>query len=235
MAAEIKALLQAKCVGSGYGSLAAGADILFAEALLARGANLNVVLPFAVDDFLDQSVRSAGGDWVERFHACLDAAKNVRYATEDSFMEHESLFNYCSQLGMGLAVLAARHMQAPVLQGSVWDGEARSGTAGTAVDMKAWLDAGLPQFTIRCGSRERAEEFELRAKAVIVTSGGIGHNHDLIRKSWPADRFGPCPQTLISGVPAHVDGRMLAITEQAGGRIVNRDRMPSRRASFRIE
>jgi uncharacterized protein len=74
-------------------------------------------------------------------------------------------------------------------------------------------------------SRERVDGFELRAGAVLVTSGGIGHNHDLIRAGWPTDRFGPCPETLISGVPAHVDGRMLAITESAGARVVNRDRM----------
>jgi uncharacterized protein len=74
-------------------------------------------------------------------------------------------------------------------------------------------------------SRERVDGFELRAKAVVVASGGIGHNHGLIRAGWPTDRFGPCPETLISGVPAHVDGRMLAIAENAGGRIVNRDRM----------
>ena len=59
-------------------------------------------------------------------------------------------------------------------------------------------------------------DFELRAQAVVVTSGGIGHNHDLVRKNWPADRLGPAPETMISGVPAHVDGRMLGITEHAG-------------------
>ncbi|WP_067691951.1 FAD-binding dehydrogenase [Nocardia jejuensis] len=74
-------------------------------------------------------------------------------------------------------------------------------------------------------SREIVSEFDLRARAVIVTSGGIGHNHDLIRRNWPVDRLGPCPEHMISGVPAHVDGRMLGITESAGGRIVNRDRM----------
>ncbi|AQA22225.1 FAD binding domain protein [Rhodococcus sp. MTM3W5.2] len=68
-------------------------------------------------------------------------------------------------------------------------------------------------------------EFEFRAKAVIVTSGGIGGNHDLVRKNWPTERVGKAPETMISGVPAHVDGRMLAITENAGGNIVNRDRM----------
>jgi predicted oxidoreductase len=60
---------------------------------------------------------------------------------------------------------------------------------------------------------------------VIVTSGGIGHNHELMRRNWPTDRVGPAPEHMISGVPHHVDGRMLAITESAGGRIVNRDRM----------
>ncbi|WP_327145702.1 FAD-binding dehydrogenase [Nocardia sp. NBC_01327] len=74
-------------------------------------------------------------------------------------------------------------------------------------------------------SRNIVSEFEIAAQAVIVTSGGIGHNHDLIRANWPTDRLGPCPEHMISGVPAHVDGRMLGITEAAGGRIVNRDRM----------
>ena len=74
-------------------------------------------------------------------------------------------------------------------------------------------------------SRTVIGEFEERAAAVIVTSGGIGHNHELMRRNWPTTRVGPAPSHLISGVPAHVDGRMLEITERAGGRVVNRDRM----------
>ncbi len=74
-------------------------------------------------------------------------------------------------------------------------------------------------------SRTKVEDFELRAPAVVVTTGGIGHNHELIRRNWPAERLGPCPEKLISGVPAHVDGRMLGISERAGANIVNRDRM----------
>jgi predicted oxidoreductase len=73
-------------------------------------------------------------------------------------------------------------------------------------------------------SRVATSEFELRAQAVIVTSGGIGGNPDLVRKNWPA-RLGSPPKKMLSGVPEHVDGRMLGITESAGGRIVNRDRM----------
>ena len=59
---------------------------------------------------------------------------------------------------------------------------------------------------------------------MIVTSGGIGGNFDLIRQNWP-DRLGPPPERMISGVPEYVDGRMLAIAERAGGRLVNQDRM----------
>ncbi|MBO9532366.1 MAG: FAD-binding dehydrogenase [Solirubrobacteraceae bacterium] len=74
-------------------------------------------------------------------------------------------------------------------------------------------------------SREVTGDFELRAGAVIVTTGGIGHNFDLIRGSWPVDRLGEPPAHMISGVPAHVDGRMLGIAEEAGASLVNRDRM----------
>ena len=73
-------------------------------------------------------------------------------------------------------------------------------------------------------SRKVVGEFEFRGQAVLVASGGIGGNHDLVRKNWPSC-LGEPPKNMVSGVPAHVDGRMLGITEEAGGRIVNRDRM----------
>ncbi len=73
-------------------------------------------------------------------------------------------------------------------------------------------------------SRDIVGEFELKAPAVIVASGGIGANHDLVRQNWPR-RLGAAPKRMITGVPDHVDGRMLAITEAAGGTMINRDRM----------
>ncbi|TSD99406.1 FAD-binding dehydrogenase [Skermania sp. ID1734] len=77
----------------------------------------------------------------------------------------------------------------------------------------------------KASSRTVVGDFEFRAQAVIVTSGGIGHNHEMIRRNWPTERLGPCPKTLISGVPAYVDGRMLQISTDAGANLVNRDRM----------
>jgi predicted oxidoreductase len=76
----------------------------------------------------------------------------------------------------------------------------------------------------KSSSRNVIGEFALRAQAVVVASGGIGGNHDLVRKNWPP-RLGEPPKSLISGVPEHVDGRMIGITEAAGARLINRDRM----------
>ncbi|MBO0864481.1 MAG: FAD-binding dehydrogenase [Mycobacterium sp.] len=73
-------------------------------------------------------------------------------------------------------------------------------------------------------SRKVLSQFEFRAPAVIVTSGGIGGNHDMVRANWPK-RMGRVPEQLLSGVPAHVDGRMIGIAEKAGARVINRDRM----------
>jgi predicted oxidoreductase len=98
--------------------------------------------------------------------------------------------------------------------------------AGRAIGVRG---ATLEDTTVERGqesSRVVTGEFELLGKAVILTSGGIGANIDLIKQMWPADRLGgKVPETFVVGVPAHVDGRMLKIAENEGGRIVNRDRM----------
>jgi predicted oxidoreductase len=77
---------------------------------------------------------------------------------------------------------------------------------------------GTPSSRVPVGS------FTLHAPAVIVTSGGIGGNYDLVRRNWPT-RLGDPPAHMLSGVPAHVDGRMLEITQAAGGTVINSDRM----------
>ncbi len=73
-------------------------------------------------------------------------------------------------------------------------------------------------------SRTVVGAFHLKAQAIIVTSGGIGANHDLVRRHWP-QWLGPTPTRLISGVPDHVDGHMLEVVAQSGGHLINLDRM----------
>lgn len=76
----------------------------------------------------------------------------------------------------------------------------------------------------KSSSRHVVGDFALKAQAVIVASGGIGGNHELVRQNWPK-RLGDPPKFMISGVPEHVDGRMIGITEKSGARLINRDRM----------
>ena len=154
----IEKLLADEDVGFGYGSLAAGADILFAEALLARGAGLHLVLPFDRDEFVEISVRPAGPGWVERFETCYDAAHSngaVHFATEDRYLGDDHLFGYCSQLAMGLALLRARHLSASVEQMVVWDGQQVGGGAGTGADVAIWEHTGRPRKIIAVGDGYR--------------------------------------------------------------------------------
>src|SRR5437868_3479848 len=113
----------------------------------------------------------------------------------------------------GLVTIKFRHrVDALTLSGGTVDG-----VQGAVLEPSS-VERGRPSSRLPVG------EFELRAQAVIVTSGGLGGNHELVRKNWPA-RLGAPPQRMLTGVPAHVDGRMLAITERAGGAFINRDRM----------
>ena len=142
VAREIEAVLARHDVGFGYGALASGGDILFAEALLARGAELHVVLPFAHEEFIATSVAPAGGRWKARFDACLQRASAVTYATDDRYLGHDWIFAYGSFVAMGLAVLRARFLDGDVRQMAVWDGEDGGGTAGTGFDVRTWRSFG---------------------------------------------------------------------------------------------
>jgi len=73
-------------------------------------------------------------------------------------------------------------------------------------------------------NRDVVGAFDLHAQAVVVTSGGIGGNHELVRRNWP-ERAGRLPDHMLSGVPDHVDGRMIEVVQDAGGRVIAADRM----------
>jgi class 3 adenylate cyclase len=125
-----------------YGALASGADILWAEALLAAGCELHVVLPFDAAEFIETSVATSEGDWVSRFERVRAAAEVVTYATEDAFLGDDVLYRYGSELAMGMARLRARHLDGDVRQFALWDGEPAGGDAGTSIDVATWRAAG---------------------------------------------------------------------------------------------
>lgn len=102
--------------------------------------------------------------------------------------------------------------------------DALDSTAGTVTGVTGKILAPSAEPRGVSSSRTVTGDFTLKAQAVIVASGGIGGNHDLVRQNWP-QRLGTPPKHMVSGVPGHVDGRMIGITEAAGARLINRDRM----------
>jgi predicted oxidoreductase len=97
-------------------------------------------------------------------------------------------------------------------------------TDGAATGVRGTLLADDDSPRGAPSNRDAVGEFHLTAQAVIVTTGGIGGNHDIVRRYWPR-RMGTAPRSMITGVPAYVDGRMLDIAADSGVRLVNRDRM----------
>ncbi|MFD3699335.1 FAD-binding dehydrogenase [Streptomyces sp. NPDC058646] len=131
--------------------------------------------------------------------------------------------------GPGLVEPFERRVRAGVARGLVQlrfrhrvTGLSRTAGAVDTVTGEVLEPSGAVRGT--ASSREATGAFSLRAQAVIVTSGGIGGNHDLVRAQWPA-RLGTPPERMLAGVPAHVDGLMLGITEAAGASHINKDRM----------
>ncbi|MEU7426001.1 FAD-binding dehydrogenase [Streptomyces sp. NPDC040750] len=144
------------------------------------------------------------GNSVPRFHVAWGTGTGVV----------EPFVAYARQAARdGLLTFHHRHRVDELV---VEDGTARGvrGTVLAADDSPRGVASG----------RERIGDFELTAQCVIVTTGGIGADHDIVRRHWP-ERLGTPPARMVTGVPAYVDGRMLDISAEAGVRLVNRDRM----------
>ncbi|ASM71470.1 MULTISPECIES: FAD-binding dehydrogenase [Roseobacteraceae] len=145
------------------------------------------------------------GNSVPRFHITWGTGPGTLEHFTRRCLEHE---------GAGLIVFRFRHQVDRI---DMTNGAA-TGVSGTVL-----TDDPAPRGVST--NRDPAGDFAFKAASVIVTSGGIGGNFEMVRKAWPTDRLGPAPEQMIAGVPAHVDGRMIAISEQAGGHVINGDRM----------
>jgi len=145
------------------------------------------------------------GNSVPRFH--------VTWGTGPGVLE-PFLRRVRDHAGAGRIALKFRHQASRLIK----TGAAVTGVSGEILEPST-VERGQQS------GRKVTGDFEFHAGAVIVTSGGIGGNHALVRKAWPADRLGPAPKKMVAGVPHHVDGRMVAVTEAAGGAVINGDRM----------
>lgn len=133
-----------------YGSLAAGADIMFAESILKQGGELNIWLPFGTESFCDVLVRTAGEDWGKRFYRCIEGAHTVSCATESDFLGEDSLFKFCSDVAMGMAIMRANSLNTKLKQLAVWNQMESSQGSGTYLNIAKWKELGHDSEIIPC-------------------------------------------------------------------------------------
>jgi class 3 adenylate cyclase/tetratricopeptide (TPR) repeat protein len=145
---EVKALLErqlaAMNAGIGFGSAASGSDILFLEAMLARGGTIHLVLPWPAEEFEKTSVAIAReGEWVERFHRVLAQAASIRVLGELYMPGSATGFEYCNLAVNGLARLFARSLDLEITPLAVWDGFAGA-PGGTGSFVRYWRTHRVP-------------------------------------------------------------------------------------------
>jgi class 3 adenylate cyclase/tetratricopeptide (TPR) repeat protein len=174
---RIEAALDKLKPDTAYGALACGCDILIAEAILKRGLELHVVIPFAREDFIAQSVLPGGAGWVSRFEKCLDQATGVSYATEVNYIGDPNLFNYGSQVAMGLASMRANHLRTSAVQLAIAQPDSSRLSAGTQSDIEAWKSLGHKTMIVDPGEIYRDLE---RPAPVAMPSGVTRVAHSMI-------------------------------------------------------
>jgi class 3 adenylate cyclase len=155
LAGAIDAALKARRAGYAYGSIAAGADILVAEAVVRRGGELHIVLPCALPDFIAQSIRPAGEEWIARAERALKRATSVTYASTLDYVSDPSIFGYGTAVAMGLARLKAQQLATHDFQLAIWD-DLPGGPVGTAADVRLWRERGGETQLIDAGPVDRS-------------------------------------------------------------------------------
>lgn len=112
---EVRKRLDALNARVGFCSLGSGGDILFAEAMIERNAELHVLLPFNNHDFLRTSVTFGLNTptwrrWGRRFEDILDRIpqENIRYVTTEPYLGSEALWTFSGRILQGMAIFRAQ-------------------------------------------------------------------------------------------------------------------------------
>jgi class 3 adenylate cyclase len=184
--------------GFGYASGACGSDILFLEAMLERGCEANVVLPFAKEQFIQDSVAFAGRDWLKRFESVLERATTVTTASSERIEEGSMSFEYANLLLYGLADIRAHQLETNLVPLAVWDQKAGDGPGGTASAVAHWRNLGqdvqvidLAKLLKRHGSLSPGERAGVRVRSLA--------EKNLEEKNISAVAVSPHPNPLPRG------------------------------------
>lgn len=124
----------------GYSSATSGSDILFIEAMLERGAEINIIIPFDLEDFIICNVRPAGPRWEKRFRSALERAASVTMATEEKYLGHNMLYRFSNMVLHGMAEIRGDFLLSPPHLIAVWDSQPDSLVGGASDFIDHWAD-----------------------------------------------------------------------------------------------
>jgi len=124
----------------GFCSAACGGDILFIEAMLDRGAEINIILPFDLDDFIQTSVVHAGPGWVTRFKRAIRLADSIKYITRESYMGDDSLFDFAGEVILGYTHLRSAYLYKKPYLLALADPRSQARVGGTLQIIQKWPD-----------------------------------------------------------------------------------------------
>lgn len=177
-----------------YGSAACGTDILCLEAMLERGAETHIILPFPPEEFRRVSVDFApGGDWARRFERVIESADSVTVTSEHRATGSASSYEYANLVLTGMGSLRAGVLGTDVVGLAVWDGLPGDGGGGTAAAVELWearkfrveriavqeLRDSLPAETGEPGSRPQTDHpfagFRHEIKAMLFADA-VGYS-----------------------------------------------------------
>jgi class 3 adenylate cyclase len=144
MEADVKRIITEKLrsinAKIGYSSASCGADIIFIEALLSLGGEINIILPFAISDFVENNVRHAGPRWEKRFEKALQQAHSVTFACEDRYLGHDMLYRFSNHVMHGGAVMRGKFLTTEPHLMAVWHSRTESIPGGPADFIDRWTN-----------------------------------------------------------------------------------------------
>jgi len=173
---DLSDAIQVNDIGFGYGSLAAGSDIIIAEVLMDEGCDLHVTLPVEPEIFLEHSVAPFGSEWVSRFETCWDGAVSRDIVTPSFVWPQHETDRFSGNVTMGKVILQANLLSVDALQLLIWD--RKKGDNGTARNASDWLQSGRQQIILPYPDARKRTPIVKESESVIIQASLFDQEND---------------------------------------------------------
>lgn len=209
----------------GYSSASCGADLIFIEALQSLGGEINIILPFAISDFIETNVRHAGPRWEKRFEKALQSAHTVNFASEDRYLGHNMLYRFANHVMHGSAVMRGQFLTTEPHLMAVWHSRTDSLPGGPVDFIDRWTNIStlhlvdLDELSENPGGAEKIEPKLIQKQQTSLTFDPfIARSPERVIKSMMFSDLSGYSKLQDEHVPSFLDflGKLNAAIEKIG-------------------